>query len=376
MPPIPDTMQPAEAIGRRSKKTARAGRARSDHATAPMPDAAAARLVRHITAGWRCQALHAAVQLGVAEALALQPRAAADLATALGLQADALGRLLRGLCTLGVCRERVDGCFILTRVGHRLCAAPATGQASLRDLVRWWGGPLWPMWAELAYSVRTGASAREKLTGDAGYAHLDRHGEVSAIFHGAQQAMTDLVLDELARWPGWLAVRHLVDVGGGHGQVALAVAGAHPDLNATIIDLPHAQAGACAQLDAAGLGARCRFRAGSFFDALPGGADVYLLKSILHNWDDAHCAAILARCAAAASTGAHLLIVERVRPPRLRAGARDEGVARTDLNMLAGLGGRERTAAQYAALLRDAGFAITGQWAMGFEFSVLQAERV
>lgn len=371
----PHTAPPDESVGPHG--TARqAGRARARRATAPTSQAAAARLVRHITAGWRCQALHAAVQLGVADALAGHPRAAPDLATALGVQADALSRLLRGLCTLGVCRERADGCFVLTPVGHRLCAEPATGQASLCDLVRWWGGPLWPMWAELAYSVRTGASAREKLTGAAGYAHLDRDSAQSAIFHGAQQAMTALVLDELAGWPGWQGVRHMVDVGGGHGQIAQAVARAHPHLSATIVDLPHAAEGARARLAAAGLGERCRFVAGSFFENLPGDADVYLLKSILHNWDDTQSAAILGCCAGAARAGARLLIVERVRPARLRVGGRDEGVARTDLNMLAGLGGRERTVEQYAALLGAAGFALTGQWALDFEFSVLEAQRV
>lgn len=338
-------------------------------------DRAAARLVRHIVAGWRCQALHAAVQLGIPEALAPRPQSVAQLASGTGANEDGLARLLRGLCTLGVCEQRQDGRFALTRVGRRLCAEPPGGEASLRDLVRWWGGPLWPMWGELAYSVRTGASAREKLSGDVGYAHLMRSTEVAAIFHGAQQAMTALVQEELAMWPGWASVRRVVDLGGGHGQVALALARAHPNLEATVFDLPHAQAGAQAQRQAAGLEGRCSFVAGSFLDAVPANADVYLLKSILHNWDDARCRSILSRCADAAALHTRLLVIERVRPDRLTVNARDEGVARTDLNMLAGLGGRERTAAEYAALLGEAGFGITSVWPLGFEFTVLEACR-
>lgn len=338
-------------------------------------DRAAASLVRHIVAGWRCQALHAAVQLGVPEALAGQAQSVEALATALGADEDGLARLLRGLCTLGVCRQNPDGRFALTRVGERLCAAPPRGEASLRDLVRWWGGPLWPMWGELAYSVRTGASAREKLSGDIGYAHLMRSAETAKVFHGAQQAMTALVQDELAQWDGWASVRRVIDVGGGHGQLALALAQAQPHLEAIVFDLPHAQSGALALRQAAKLEGRCSFVSGSFFEALPGDADVYLLKSILHNWDDASCRTILRRCADAAPPHARLMLVERVRPDRLTHNARDEGVARTDLNMLAGLGGRERTAFEYAQLLGEIGFGITGSWLLGFEFTVLEARR-
>ena len=195
------------------------------------------------------------------------------------------------------------------------------------------------------------------------------------MFHGAQQAMTALVVGEIARWPGWRRANRLVDVGGGHGQLALALARAHPGLQATVFDLPHAAAGAQAAIAAAGLSARCRFEPGSFFDAMPAGADVLLLKSILHNWDDERCADILARCAAAAGDRTTLLVIERVRPERPGRRARDEAVARTDLNMLAGLGGRERSEAEFARLLAAAGFRIDEGRPLDFEFTVLVARR-
>ena len=336
---------------------------------------AANRLVRHIVAGWRCQAIHAAVQLGLPHALADDPRAVGDLAKALACDGDGLARLLRALCSLGVCRERDDGCFALTRMGHLLHGAPERRAPSLHALSQWWGGPLWNMWSGLDYSVRTGRSARERLTGTPGYGHLDQDSDMARVFHEAQHAMTALVVDDVSGWSGWREVRTLVDVGGGHGQLALAVLAAHAHLTGTVLDLPHAERGARQCIEQAGLSGRCRFEPGSFLEQIPPGADVYLLKSILHNWDDPRCRTILQQCAAAAPKNAMLLIIERVQPPRLRANARDEAAARTDLNMLAGLGGRERTRSQYATLLAEVGFEVKSTTPLAFEFSLVVAAR-
>jgi hypothetical protein len=365
--------------------------------TAAAGPRASARLVRDIVGCWRSQALNAAVELGVAERLAGGPRAPRELAEALGCDADGLTRLLRALCVLEVCRERADGRIGLTRAGRLLCSEPGEAGTSLRPLVQWWGGALWPMWAELGYSVRTGQSARRKLTGDERYAHLDKSAAMAQTFHDAQSAMTSLVLDDLAAWDGWRTARHVVDVGGGHGQVALALLARHPRLRATVFDLPHAQAGALARiaqcgaqadttpatsqadpggggrvLGPSGPAARCTFVPGSFLESIPAGADRYVLKSILHNWDDAHCAVFLGRLRAAMGPGAVALVVDRVRPERLRRNARDEAVVRTDLNMLAGLGGRERSLAEFRALLGAAGLDGGASWPLGFEFSAIE----
>jgi hypothetical protein len=338
-----------------------------------MQKRAATQLVQQIVSAWRTQALHVAVRIGLPERLADAPLAAQDLATALGCDVDGLTRLLRALCALGVCRQQRDGRFALTRSGRLLCTDGGGEGASLRALALWWGGPLWAMWGELEFSVRSGQSARRKLTGDAHYAYVERSAEVAQVFHEAMRSMTALVLDDIARLPLWREATTVVDVGGGHGQLVLALLAAHPHLRGTVFDRPGAEAGAQACIAAAGLGARCRFEAGSFFETLPSGADSYLLKSILHNWDDERCATVLAACRAAAPAHARLLIVERLRPHRMCGRWRDEGLARTDLNMLAGLGGRERTLQEYAGLLEDAGFTLGAVHTTGFEFSVIEA---
>lgn len=339
-------------------------------------EAARRRLVGHVTAAWRTQALHAAVQLALPDRLAEAPADAAMLAPACACEPGPLLRLLRALCALGVCRERRDGRFALTPAGSLLRSDPPDGAPALGAMARWWGGPLWSMWAELGYSVRTGHSVRARQTGRAHYEFLDGRPQDAAVFHAAMSAQTALIADEVAQLPLWRSARRLVDVGGGHGELAVAILAARPGLRATVLDRPDAAAGARACFARHGLARRARFVAGDFFAGVPRGADRYVLKSILHNWDDAACTRLLAHCAAAAPRGARLVLVERVRPPRLRPTRHDEAVARTDLNMLAGLGGRERSLEEFAALLVPSGFEPVGVAPTRHEFSVLEARRV
>ena len=332
-------------------------------------------LIAHITGCWRTQALRAAVELDLPDQLAAGPVDTATLARACRCATEPLQRLLRALCTLDVCAERPDGRFELARGGMPLCRTPPDGTPSLRAMALWWGGPLWPMWDGLGYSVRTGLSARARDTGRLHYGFLDGQADMAAVFHDAMRAMTALVADDVAALPTWGESRTLVDVGGGHGELAAAIAAAHPGLQVTVLDRDDAQAGAQALFARHGLAGRARFSPGDFFAAVPAGADHYLLKSILHNWDDAACRRILARCAAAAAPGARLLLIERVMPERLQPTPHDQALARTDVNMLAGLGGRERSLAEFAALLEPAGFRIQGTVPTRHEFSIIECRR-
>jgi len=337
---------------------------------------AAARLARQIVSAWRTQAIHAAVQLEFPDHLAVKPLTPDELAVVADCDASSTVRLLRALCVLGVCRERDDGRFRLTRAGRLLCTDGGGAGSSLRPLVEWWGGPLWPVWANLAYSVKTGLSAREKLMGEANYRYLDRDVTLADTFHRAMRAMTAIVTDDVAAWSGWHDVSTVVDVGGGHGHLLLTILDAHAHLHGVVFDTATAQGGAWAQIGEAGMEARVHFEAGDFFSSIPADADCYMLKSILHNWNDERCSVILNNCRRAAPRNARLLVIERIRPTRLRECVDDEGVARTDLNMLAGLGGRERSLQEYAALLDCAGFTVVASSSTVFEFTVLEARRL
>lgn len=334
-----------------------------------------ARLLQMVTGCWSTQALRLAVDMDLPDRLAEGPLCPRRMAVEAGLDADGLRRLLRALCALAVCRERRDGSFVLGPAGEVLRRTPPDAGPSLRSVVQWWGGPMWSLWPDLGYSVRTGASARQRRTGQQGYGFLDTDPGMAATFHEAMHAMTAMVTADVAGLVAWRDIRSLVDVGGGNGALAATVVATHPHLQGIVLDRSDAEPAARALLAARGVSDRCRFVVGNFFADLPKGLDGYLLKSILHNWDDAACARILTNCARAADPGARLMLVERLSPARLKRCAHDNALARTDLNMLVGLGGRERTRSEFAALLSDAGFELTAVHPTEFEFSILEARR-
>ncbi len=229
------------------------------------------------------------------------------------------------------------------------------------------------MWAELADSVRTGRSVRALRRGQAGYAHLEADAKAAGVFNNAMAELTRMIGREVARVHDFSGQSHVVDVGGGYGDLLAEVLAAHPKLRGTVFDLPHAAGGAAERLSRAGLTKRAKVATGSFFEGLPPGADAYLLKSILHNWDDADCARILAACARAVVPTSRLLLVERVKPakPADRRGHR--AIARSDLNMLVGHGGRERTREDYRALLAQNGFRLVRVRPTALDYSVIEA---
>lgn len=334
------------------------------------------RLFERITACWSTQALRVAAELELPDLLYEEPADAQRLAERCGCDVDALRRLLRALCTLEICRGRPDGRFELAPGGALMRRLSDDTSIGLRALAMWWGGPMWSTWGDLGYSVRTGKSARALRTGRSHYGFLDDSPGVSALFHETMRALTRLVADEVARFSIWWDVRTLVDVGGGHGELTVAIAVQHPHVRAIVLDRQDAQAGAQALLAANRLEGRVRFVTGDFFVDVPAGADCYLLKSILHNWDDTDCQRILRCCADAAAPGARLLLVERVLCESPEPVPHDRALARTDLNMLIGLGGRERSLAELTALLEGAGFVVTRTARTRHEFEIIEARRV
>lgn len=327
------------------------------------------RLLALVGANWTTQAIGAAVQLGVVDHLAKRPLGAASLARLTRCDPPALARLLRALVAIEVCDEQA-GRYRLTPMGA-LLREEAPGS------VRWWalwcGGAQWTLWGDLAGSVRTGRSFRERHGGEPGYEHLSRDAGSALVFNRAMAGLTQRVGREVARVSDWRGVKRVVDVGGGHGELLLEVLRARPGLEGVVFDLPHAAKGAAARLKAEGLAARARFVSGSFFEALPAQADAYLLKSILHNWDDANALGILGRVRAAMPPGSRIVLVERVMPEKPRGRARDTAILRSDLNMLVSLGGRERTRREFAGLLAQAGFGRPTVRATATDYSVIEA---
>ena len=345
---------------------------RINASTAPA-DAAMGRLLEQIGASWMTQAISVAAELRLADLLATGPRAVEALGRETQCDPAALHRLLRALTSLELFVEQDDGAFALAPAGTLLCA---DSPQSVRSWAIWCGKYHWPVWANLLGSVRSGISARELATGRRGYAHIEGDQEGAAIFNGAMVAITRLIADELARVVDFSTARSVVDVGGGHGELLTVILSAHPHLRGTLFDLPHAMSGAAALAGQAGVSDRCELVSGSFFEAIPAGADFYLLKSILHNWDDDQCGVILQNCRRAMAAGARLLVVERIMPQRLGTSAPHRAVARSDLNMLVSLTGRERTMTELASLFAGSGFRVAQTWPAVREFSAIEVRPV
>jgi hypothetical protein len=326
------------------------------------PSAALLRLVN----GYQVtQAIRTAVELGVADLLAEGPRASDDLAAAAGAHPATLYRLLRALASVGVLREEPERRFALTPMGACL---RSDAREPLGEWAAFVGRPYhFAVWADLPHSVRTGESANERVLGMSGWDYRQRHPDEGAIFDRAmtgnsrRQAAGLLAAYDFGRFGT------IVDVGGGQGAFLAAVLAKHPQVRGVLLDQPHVVAGAETVLGAAGVAERCRVVGGSFFEAVPEGGDAYLLKYVLHDWADEEAVAILRACRRASGLDAALLVLERVVPPP------NEGwnIKFSDLNMLVGPGGRERTREEFAELFAAAGFRLVGVTAAG-PLSVIQ----
>ena len=332
-------------------------------------DAQAARLMGLVTSSWKSQAVYAAAELRLPDLLAAGPRTSDDLAAAVGAHPQALYRLLRALTSLEICRQRDDGAFELAPLGALL---REDSPDSLRSWTTYWGGFHWPIWGHLLESVKTGESARRLLMGTAAFEHLTADPAVAATFNQAMVELTRLVARDVARVYDFTGLRRIVDVGGGYGELLGAVLLAAPDAAGVLFDLPHAMDGARHHLQERGLAGRVELVTGSFFESVPP-ADAYLLKSIIHDWDDEHSRLILANCRQALAPGGRLLIVERIMPERLAPTPADQANAASDLNMLVGPGGRERTELEFRALLAAAGFRLNRILPAGPTANILEA---
>lgn len=332
--------------------------------------AATGRLLEIIGSNWRSQAAYVAASLRLPDLLAEGPRTGLALAEATGCHAPALRRLLRALTVLELCREREDGAFELTPMGG-LLRSDVPG--SVRSWALFVGGPHWPIWGHLLHSVTTGESARKHLKGTQDFEHLAHDPELAALFNQAMVELTRLVAQEVARTYVFSGMGRIIDVGGGYGELLAAVLLAAPRARGVLFDMAHAREAGERHLAARGLAERCEVVTGSFFEAIPGPADACLLKSILHDWEDNACRTILEKCRGALAQGGKVLIVERIMPERLEPTPAHESIARSDLNMLVGPGGRERTEAEYQALLGAAGLRLERVLPAGSGFFIIEA---
>jgi ubiquinone/menaquinone biosynthesis C-methylase UbiE len=334
-------------------------------------DAATARqLLDLINGSWVAQACYVTARLGIPELLAAGARTAEELASATGTNAAALRRLLSALGSVDVCHQREDGAFEMTRLGSLL---RADVPCSMRAWALQWGGEAWQVWANLLHSVRTGHSARSLVTGNTGFAHLERDPAAAEIFNQAMVDLTRLAALHIAQAYDFAGQR-VMDVGGGYGELLAHILTVYPTAHGVLFDMPHAISKARAHFDGRGLAGRCEFTSGDFFASVPTGSDIYVLKTVIHDWPDDKARHILRSCRRAMAPRTRMLIIERLMPERLVPSQENRALARVDLHMLVALGAQERTLKEMLALLASAGFQNVRRLETGSEFQILEAQ--
>ena len=316
------------------------------------------------------QAIYAAASLGIADHLRDTARGVVELASLTTCHPGALYRLLRALAAVGVFHEDENQKFSLTEMGECFRSDSVTPMSGWAAYI---GRPYhWQSWGHLLHSVRTGDVAFQDLYGQSVWDFRAVDPEESAIFDRAMTTNSRNTLQAVVDAYDFSQFRHVADIGGGQGHLLAGILSAHPQLRGTLFDQPHVVAPAKEVLARHGLSERCTIVPGSFFETAPAGADAYLLKSIVHDWDDDEAIAILKVCRRAMSADAKLLLIERI------IGRPNESSMNkfSDLNMLVMLGGRERTSQQYSDLCQAAGFRLRRVVQAGMYFGIIEAEPI
>ena len=296
--------------------------------------------------------LYAVARLGVADALTDGPRTAADVAAELGTHPDATFRLLRAAAGHGLLDQQGDR-FALTALGRPLRSDVPD---SMRAVVLMIGDPRYQsVWSRLPESVTTGTAQAEAVHGVSMWELLDRDPDYAATFNEAMTRLTALDWPTIAAAYDFTPFRRIVDVGGGHGQLLASMLSAAPAAEGVLLEqepmLPHAEQ----RLREAGVLSRCRLEGGSFFERVPDDGDLYVMRRVIHDFDDEQALVLLTTVRRDMPAGATLLLLESVVPP----GGGPHFAKSLDLDMLLFVGGRERTEPEFATLLGRAGLEMT-----------------
>ncbi len=314
------------------------------------------------------QCIYVAAKLGIADLLKDGPCSSEDLAQATVTHAPSLYRVLRLLTAVDLLTEGEAHSFALTPLGAYL----QTGvPGSMHDTVLCYGDkPFWQAWGDLLHRVETGETSFQHIFGLSLFDFNKQHPEHATRFNNMMTEWTASVAPTVAAAYDFSVIQTLVDVGGGHGQMLASILQVHPTLHGVLFDLPYVVAGASPLLEVAGVASRCEVIGGDAFTAVPAGYDTYLLSRVIHDWDDERAIALLTRCHQAMQPRGKVLLVERV---ILTGSTSQVLVLESDVQMLVMAGGKERTDAEYGALLSAAGFELTRLIAVLPPFYVIEA---
>jgi hypothetical protein len=318
---------------------------------------------------WAAKAVATAASLGIPDQLAHGPRTAGEVATALGVDASAVYRLMRGVASVGVLSMEAGDRFALTPIGECLRSDVPGSMRSL--MIAEMAPGHWLPWGHLEDAVRSGKPSAPAALGMDVWAYYQQHRDEGHHFAEAMSGMSHMAMQAVLASYSFAGARKVVDVGGSHGAFLAAVLQREPTAHGVLFDRPEVVEGAGATLEAAGVTGRVERVAGSFFESVPAGGDVYLLKHILHDWNDDECVTILRHVREAMAADARVVVAEML--------ITDQGppspAPLLDLNMLVMLTGKERTAAEFGALFAKAGLVLAGVTPTHSPVAVVEARR-
>lgn len=336
-------------------------------ASTPAPS----RMLDLITGYWISQLVFVAAKLGIADQLRKGPRRVEELARAVGADPAALHRTLRALASVGVFAERGSGRFALTPLGATLRSDRPDSMLSFSLMMT--EGYNWDVWRELLTCVRTGEAGFEKVHGLKVFDYLAAHADDSRVFSDSMRSISGTENPAVAAACDLRGIGTLVDVGGSLGHLLATILRKQRRLKGVLFDLPRviAQARQAPYVTDPAVAGRVTLAEGDIFQAVPSGADAYLMKYILHDWNDGECIRILGNCRDAMAPGGRVLVVDSVIEP----GNRPQWGKRLDINMLVLTGGRERTRQEFAGLFRESGLRLTRVIRTSCPLSIVEAVR-
>lgn len=324
-------------------------------------------LPQMILGGLVQKSIWVAAKLGIADLVAEQPRNAEEIAAATGTHAPSLYRVLRFLAMAGVFAENSDGKFELTPIAEPLRSDTPN---SMRDYAIMMGEDwIWQAYGELMHTVKTGEIAHDKVQGMSSFEYYAQNEEVGKIFNRAMTNLSLLSAPAIVEAYDFSGIGKLVDIAGGHGLLLAAILKANSHLHGILFDLPFVIEGAGELLESEGIAARTEKVSGNFFDSVPSGADAYLMKHIIHDWNDEQSIKILQNVYRVMNEDGKVLIVEMVVP----VGNEPSPAKGLDLVMLTIEGGKERTEKEYRELLEAAGLRPTRTIPARSPFSIIEA---
>lgn len=340
------------------------------HTTTTLPPTTPAAYLTQLAFGAMVtQALYVVAKLGLADLLAAKPLPVSTLAAETRTNERALYRVLRSLASVGIFQETDPQVFALTPYAAALCSdAPDSMRNGLIFMGEEWH---WRVWGNLLQSVETGKPAWGKVHGAEVFDYFVRHPQEAEIFNRAMTDMSVSTAPVIVEAYDFSGSETVADIAGGHGVLLAQVLRANAQLKGILFDMPSVIAGAGPLLEKEGVAARVETVSGNFFESVPAGADIYMMKHIIHDWDDGRCVWILQNIHAVMNPEGKVLLIEAVVPE----GNEAHFSKLMDLEMLVSPGGVERTAQEYRELLAQAGFRLTRIIPTASPYSIIEAVR-